>query len=157
MRSLVALALLALVTSACVVRTGPGPAPGRRPPPPRNAELHDSRQDAAFDARSAWDKLGQRWVTGRNDRDSILVGKRDGTYRAIKLVVEHSAVELYDVEVVFENGEVYRPNLRYVFGQGQTSRTIDLPGGQRFIRKVVLRSGNLPGGGRAQLEVWGLR
>lgn len=151
MRSLVVLTLLAL--SACVVRTGPGPGPAPR----RNSELHDNRRDAAYDANSPWDKLGQRWINGRVDRDSIHVGRRDGAYRAIKLVVEHSAVELYDVTIVFENGEVYSPNLRYVFGQGTTSRTIDLPGARRLIRRVQFSAGNLPGGGRAQIEVWGLR
>jgi hypothetical protein len=43
-----------------------------------------------------------------------------------------------------------------VFGQGSTSRQIDLPGGLRHIERVELVSGNLPGGGRAQIEVWGL-
>jgi hypothetical protein len=31
---------------------------------------------------------------------------------------------------------------------------IDLPGGARSIKKVEFRYGNLPGGGRAQLELW---
>jgi hypothetical protein len=41
-----------------------------------------------------------------------------------------------------------------VFGQGSWSRDIDLPGGDRAIRKVEFRYGNLPGGGKAQLELW---
>jgi hypothetical protein len=32
---------------------------------------------------------------------------------------------------------------------------IDLPGGARVIRRVEFRYGNLPGGGRARVELWG--
>ena len=72
------------------------------------------------------------------------------------LVVEHSAVELFDVVIVFGNGEVFSPGTRLIFGQGATSREIDLPGNARHIDRVEFRYGNLPGGGRAQIEVWGL-
>ncbi len=145
MRTL-ALAALALTLSACVVRSGPGP---------RRAEARDDRRDAQLDARSAWDKLGERWVDGRVDRDAIHVGRGDGRFARIQLVVEHSALELYDVVVVFGDGSQFSPQTRLVFGPGSTSRVIDLPGGARVIRRVEFRYGNLPGGGRAQIELWG--
>jgi hypothetical protein len=40
------------------------------------------------------------------------------------------------------------------FGKGTATRDIDLPGDRRGIKKVELKYGNLPGGGRAQVEVW---
>lgn len=141
----IALALV-IVTSACVVHSSP---------PPRTAERRDDRNDRRFDRNSQWDKLGERWVDGRVDRDAVPVGRRE-RYQRIMLVVEHSAVELYDVVIVFGNGEVYSPGMRLVFGQGTTSREIDLPGGARHVQRVEFRYGNLPGGGRAQIEVWGL-
>jgi hypothetical protein len=147
MRNLSYLVLISLFATACVVRPGPGP---------RTAERRDDRRDAAFDAQSPWDKLGERWVHGGGDRDVIQVGKTEGRYKRIKVVVEHSAVELFDITVVFGNGDVYSPPTRLLFGQGATSREIDLPGESRFIRRVEFRYGNLPGGGRAQIELWGL-
>jgi hypothetical protein len=135
--------------TACVVRTGPAR--------PHAAERRDDRHDARVDAASPWDKLGERWVNGRGDRDSIHVGRDDGRYRQIKLVVEHSALEMYDVVVVFGDGERFSPQRRLTFGPGSTSRTIDLPGGARVIRRIEFRFGNLPGGGRAQVEAWALR
>ena len=135
------------LASACVVRPGPGP---------RTAERRDDRRDAAFDAQSPWDKLGERWVHGGADRDAIQVGMKEGRYKRIKVVVEHSAVELFDITIVFGNGEVYSPPTRLLFGQGTTSREIDLPGESRHIRRIEFRYGNLPGGGRAQIELWGL-
>ncbi len=137
---------LAVISSACVVREAP---------PPRTAERRDDRNDRQFDRNSKWDKLGERWVDGRVDRDVVAVGRRE-RYQRIMLVVEHSAVELFDVVIVFGNGEVYSPGTRLIFGEGTTSREIDLPGNARHIERIEFRYGNLPGGGRAQVEVWGL-
>jgi hypothetical protein len=63
---------------------------------------------------------------------------------------------MFDVVFEFGDGTTFSPNLRHVFGPGTQSRVIDLPGGARKIDKVHFRYGNLPGGGRAQVEVWGL-
>lgn len=149
---------LALAASACTVKSNPGPqspaAAERRED--RRDERRDDRRDRRFDAHSRWDKLGERWVDGRGDRDVIHVGKKDGRFQKIQLVVEHSSVELYDIVVTFGDGTTFSPNTRLAFGPNSTTRVIDLPGGARVIRKVELRYGNLPGGGRAQIELWGV-
>ena len=148
--------LLAAVLSACAVQPAPRPLEGPGGPrEDRRAERRDDRQDARFDANSPWDKLGELWVDGTSDRDAIAVTRGD-RYTSVKLVVEHSAVELYDVVIVFGNGEPFSPGMRMVFGANTTSRTIDLPGNVRAIQRVEFRYGNLPGGGKAQVEVWGL-
>lgn len=146
------LALAALFASACVVHDRPPP---NGPVNDRRAERRDDRADRAFDRNSQWDKLGERWVHANNDRDVIAVHRRE-RYSKIKLVVEHSAVELYDVVIVFGNGETWSPGTRLIFNEGSTSREIDLPGGLRDIERIELRYSNLPGGGKAQVEVWGL-
>ena len=110
--------LLTVVITGCAVHAAP---------PPRTAERRDDRNDRRFDRHSAWDKLGERWVDGRVDRDVVPVARRE-RYQRIMVVVEHSAVELFDVVIVFGNGQVYSPGTRLIFGQGQTSREIDLPG-----------------------------
>jgi len=138
--------LLSVLLAGCVVR----PAPAA----PRRAERADNRHDRRVEAVTGWSKLGQRWVNGRADRDVIHVGAIDGRFGRIKLKAEHSALELYDVRVFFGDGTSFSPGTRLVFGQGSWSRDIDLPGGQRVIRRVEFRYGNLPGGGRAQLELW---
>ncbi len=68
--------------------------------------------------------------------------------------MEHSARELFDVNLTFGDGQQFSPGTRLVFGRDTPSRTIDLPGGNRVIRRVDFRFANLPGGGRAQLELW---
>lgn len=140
-----ALALASLATPALA---GPKDEPRQ--------ERRDDRADAAVDAATKWDKLGERWVRGRVDRDAVRVGKRWGAYRKIKLIVEHSALEMFDIVITFANGTTFSPETRVVFGKDTGSRIIDLPGDARKIRRIDFKYGNLPGGGKAQVEVWGL-
>jgi hypothetical protein len=101
-----------------------------------------------------WRRLGERWVDGTHDRDVIAVGPREGAYRRIMIVVEHSPLEMYDVTVNFTDGSRYTPATRHVFGANTRSHVIDLPGARRTIRSVEFSYGNLPGHGRAHAEVW---
>jgi hypothetical protein len=103
---------------------------------------------------TGWNRLGERWVQHGVDRDHIMVTAAQGRFTRILIRVEHSALEMYNIRVTFGDGTVFSPPTRLVFGQGGTTRTIDLPGGARVIRRVDFLYGNLPGGGRAQVELW---
>lgn len=127
---------------------------GLAAPAERASERRDDARDAAAEDRTGWEKLGERVVHGKGERDAILVTGREGTFKRIRLSVEHSALEMFDVEVVFGDGERFSPGTRLVFGENSRSRVIDLPGAARVIRKVEFRYGNLPGNGRAQVELW---
>jgi hypothetical protein len=140
------IALFVLVTGlafGCAHRDRGGGGGGRAAPRASSAE-----------PRGDWRKLGERWVDGARDRDVIAVGAREGAYRRIMIVVEHSPLEMYDVTVHFTDGGTYSPATRHVFGANTHSHVIDLPGSRRTIRSVEFRYGNLPGHGRAQAELW---
>jgi len=117
-------------------------------------ERREVRHEPVVAARGDWVKLGERSVDGARDRDVIAVGAREGRYRRIMLVVEHSALELFDVVVTFGDGTRFAPSVRHMFSPETRSREIDLPGADRIIRSVEFRYGNLPGGGRAVMELW---
>jgi len=51
--------------------------------------------------------------------------------------------------------ERFHPEVKHYFREGTRTRVIDLPGDKRIIRNINLRYRNLPGGGRARVEVWG--
>ena len=70
------------------------------------------------------------------------------------IVVEHSALEMYDVTVTFGDGTRFSPQTRHIFSANTRSHVIDLPGAERVIRTVEFRYGNLPGGRRAMAELW---
>ena len=117
-------------------------------------EAQDDRRDAVTQDMTGWTKLGERWADGRLDRDEIVVGAVEGTFRRVMLKVEHSRLDLLDVHLFFGDGSMFSPGTRLSFAPGSTSRIIDLPGAARVIRRAEFRYANLPGGGRAQIELW---
>jgi len=112
------------------------------------------RREVVPEPRGDWVKLGERWVDGAHDRDVIPVGAREGRYRRLRIVVERSPLEMFDVVVTFGDGTPFSPQTRHIFGADTHSHIIDLPGGARVIRSVEFRYGNLPGAGRALAELW---
>jgi hypothetical protein len=104
---------------------------------------------------TGWVKLGDREVNGRVDHDRIDVGGRDGKFTKLTLYVENSDLELLDFAVTFGNHQTFHPAVQHVFREGSRTRVIDLPGDERTIASIDLKYKNLPGGGRAKVEVWG--
>jgi len=86
-----------------------------------------------------WPGLGAFGPTGsrpQNGRDRIEVGRREGTFREIRVAVRGAPVEIYNVVVTFSDGNSFSPNLRQRFDENASSREIDLPGDRRVIRSV---------------------
>ena len=98
--------------------------------------------------------LGERWVDGRSDRDSIGAA-RQGHFRSITLAVDGSALEMRNVVVHFGDGSSFSPDTRLVFDGSSRSRQIDLPGDDRRVTRIDFAYGNLPGGGRAHVRAFG--
>jgi hypothetical protein len=83
-----------------------------------------------------WDLLGSRRVSFTLDRDAIVVGAREGVFTAIKIEVAGGNLEMYNIRLTFGTGDTWSPNTRVQFQQGSWSRTIDLPGPARVIRRI---------------------
>jgi hypothetical protein len=141
MPRLSSVALVAL--SACTVAYAPPPA---ALPPPSVAGHPDM---------TGWRMMGDAWITGPFETEMIHVGKYEGRFVRVMLVVMDSSLEVGDVVIVFGNGERWSPGLRRSFADGSRSRAIDLPGHVRFIRGVELVRGGVPPGTRAHAELWG--
>ncbi len=115
------------------------------------AALVPGRAAAAPD----WELLGVRRVSFAVDRDVVPVGAREGRFTAIKIEVEGGDLEMYDVRVVFTNGAVWSPTTRLRFRERSWSRTIDLPGQARGIRRIEFRYRSEVRRGRAVVRVFG--
>ncbi len=102
-----------------------------------------------------WELLGTRRVNFRADRDVVPVTGVEGRFTALKLEVEGGNLELYNVRVVFGDGQSFSPETRFVFREGSWSRTIDLPGGARVIRRIEFLYRSELKRGRAWLRVYG--
>ncbi len=135
--SLVSLATLLALAAGCTVhtRTGvhrPRRAPARVGPGPVAA----TPTPAAPAPNQGAVLLGVRQVNFVGDKDTIGVTNSRGRFRRIKLHVSGSPLEMYNVRVTFGDGSHFSPKTRLSFAQGGWTRTIDLPGNARVIRKV---------------------
>lgn len=142
--------VMAMAATGCrakaraTVRTGP--------PPPTH--VHEAPPPAAWDP-AGWELLGETWVEGKTDKDKIQVGHKEGRFSKLMLVVEKSDLEMLDMEIEFGNGQKASPEVRQFFRENTRTRAIDLPGETRVIKNITFRYGNLPGGGRARVAVYG--
>jgi len=130
---------------------------------PASVEIWGQRADVpppvrpvAWDPRG-WTKLGERTVDGNYDHDRIEVGRYEGKFNKLTIVVEDSDLELIDFAIQFGRGAPWHPPLQHFFREGQRTRAIDFPGDERTIRYIEFRYRNLPGGGRARVAVYGQR
>jgi hypothetical protein len=83
-----------------------------------------------------WILLGQTTVDGQRDRDTIVIGRSEGTFRSIQLRVAGAPVEFQRVVVRYGNGTSEEVEVRdYIQAGGQT-RPIDLRGNDRVISSV---------------------
>ncbi len=105
--------------------------------------------------RGDWELLGSRRVSFRAEKDAIGVTAREGLFTALKLEVEGGNLEMYNVRITFGDGETFSPETRFVFREGSWSRTIDLPGKARIIRKVEFWYRSEIKRGRATVRIYG--
>ena len=83
-----------------------------------------------------WQLLGQSEADFRQDHDRIDVGRREGTFREIRINVRGAPLDINGMIVTFADGKTFSPNLRAHFDENSSSREIDLPGERRSIRSV---------------------
>jgi hypothetical protein len=103
-----------------------------------------------------WELLGKTDVGFLTDKDSIKVGRKDGDFSAIKVRVRKNDVNIVDMKVIYANGKSDDIPLRSIIKAGGESRTIDLKGGDRFIRRIDFVYRSKPSfKGQATVEVWG--
>lgn len=84
-----------------------------------------------------WELLGITTAKAGLDRDEVVVTARKGLFKKIKIKVRAAPLEMKKVYVHFGNGEIQDVAIRKHFGKGTESRSIDLEGKKRFIKKVV--------------------
>lgn len=88
-------------------------------------------------AQGKWEKLGTRIVNYGLDKDVIPVGGREGNFTKLKVVVKGGAVNMHRMTVHYMNGEVEKVALKHNFSKASATRTIDLKGHKRKIKKIT--------------------
>jgi hypothetical protein len=88
--------------------------------------------------RDEWVELGCQQVGFRADRDTIRVGRREGRFSAIRVLVRGNAVEMLDLKVVYASGDPDDIQVRSVIRPGDRTRPLDLRGWERAIDRVEM-------------------
>ncbi len=89
-------------------------------------------------AADKWDLLGATSYNVRPVKDVINVGPQPGGFKAIRIEVRQSDVEVLDLKVIYGNGAPDDISVRQSFKAGSTSRVIDLKGGSRQIKQIMV-------------------
>ncbi len=93
---------------------------------------------AAGGGGADWERLGCKEVRFLVDKDTVTVGRREGTFKAIRLKVRKAPVEMFALRVVYANGAKQDIQVRAVIPDGATTRNIDLAGNNRGIDKIEM-------------------
>ena len=103
--------------------------------------------------------LGDLTVPFRGDHDALTVSDYADFFRSLLFVVEKNDIEIYNLVIVYGNGERERIDTRLIFHQGSRSRLIDLQGGERKIRNIQFTYKTVGDWleGRARVIVYGVR
>ena len=88
-------------------------------------------------AHAAWKVLGVIKADKGLDRDEVSVSAKRA-YRQIKLKADAADVVIESLHVVYGSGEPDKIDVRKTLRAGTTTFPLDLKGGDRFIRKIVL-------------------
>lgn len=103
-----------------------------------------------------WEKLGERNVNFKVDRDEIFVTASEGRFTALKIKVRKGAINLHKMVVHFGDGSTQEVETRDEIAAGGESRVINLEGNRRVIQKVVFVYDTKNFANRkAEVELWG--
>lgn len=116
----VVVALVALAVTACVAM-----ARGRDGDQDRHRDHDDD----------CWVLLGRQEVDFKAERDVIQVGRDEGKFRMVRIVVRGAPIELRDVKVVFGDGAVFDPKVEKHLKE-DAAFVLDLPGDRRIIERI---------------------
>ena len=100
--------------------------------------------------------LGERTVNGHYDHDRIEVGRYDGKFSKLTVVVENSELEMVEMKIRFADGSEYKPAVTGFYREDQRTRVIEMPPGESIIRNIDFKY-RQPGGGHARVQVWGFK
>lgn len=110
-----------------------------------------------------WVKLGEQTVGFGVDRDVIELGREDGRFTAIKLIVRRNDIFLIDLKVTYLSGDTQDLAVRQpIRANSETAALMLAPSPRglngRSLQRIDLVYRSRPGfNGQAVVEVWGIR
>ncbi|MFZ6009917.1 MAG: hypothetical protein ACOYXT_06160 [Bacteroidota bacterium] len=109
-------------------------------------------------AKPGWHKVGEVSASFKMDNESIVVLGND-KFKALKFKITDSPIDIQDVKVFYENGEMEEIGLKGVFQPGEETKSYDLKGYNQELKKVVFtyKTAANRNDDRAHVELYGLK
>jgi hypothetical protein len=89
-------------------------------------------------AQARWEQLGCQKVGFAVDKDVIHVGRSEGKFRSIRLLVSGNKVHMMDLKVIYANGQPDDIPVRDEIRAGGQTRPLDLKGERRAIKEIEM-------------------
>ena len=83
--------------------------------------------------------LGQLEVDFRADNDVIEVGRSEGRFQKLRVIVRGAPIELRDMKVIFDDDSVFDVATRTRILRENSEIVIDLPGERRVIKRIAFQ------------------
>ena len=108
--------------------------------------------------KTGWHKIGETTVDFTKDRDEVSVIGAD-RFAALIFKVDEAPIDLISIEVVYESGDNQKVNVNFPIKSPGQSKSIDINGGERSIKKINFVYKTLPNrqDTKAHVEIWGLK
>lgn len=109
----------------------------------------------AVDVLAEWKELGSVVVkSGPTDVGMVTIRVTPTPAKALRVAVSNSDFEMYDLVVVYDDGERLSLGVAHSFVEGARSVDINLPTGRGPILEVEISHKNLPAGSVADLNLF---
>jgi hypothetical protein len=122
------------------------------------SELKAQQPAVVISDKTGWHKIGETKVDFTKDHDEVTVMGAD-KFAMRNFKVPEAPIDIIDVEVYYESGDNQKVNMGYAIKSPGESRTIDLNGGERRIKKMVFTYKTIPNykDKKAHVEIWGMK
>lgn len=118
----------------------------------------DKSHELIISDKTGWHKIGEVKADFKREKEEVLVHGAD-RFASIRFKVTEAPIDLVSLEVYYESGDKQDVKVNTPIKAPGESRTIDLNGGERALKKITFVYKTLPNhkDEKAQVEIWGLK
>jgi predicted house-cleaning NTP pyrophosphatase (Maf/HAM1 superfamily) len=118
----------------------------------------DKSHELIISDKAGWHKIGEVTADFKKEKEEVVVLGAD-RFASIRFKVTDAPIDLQSLEVFYESGDKQVVKVNTAIKSPGESRTIELNGGERTLKKIVFVYKTLPNhkDEKAHVEIWGMK
>ena len=118
----------------------------------------DKSHELIISDKTGWHKIGELTADFKKGKEEVVVMGAD-RFASIRFKVTDAPIDLTSLEVYYESGDKQDVKVNSIVKAPGESRTIDLNGGERSLKKIVFVYKTPPNhkDEKSHVEIWGLK